>query len=85
MTILERIRDTKEIWQMAMPWCPLPADEFLLMWVTRFSDDIIAYSISRTRRKFHETQLQNLTPEDLQRYCTGVMVSRTARLKEQAL
>jgi hypothetical protein len=72
-SILERLKDAKQLWVLALPWCPVQTDAGLYRWCDRFSDSEIEAAFQKTSRKFFRKQTE-VQPVEVYKYVSATLV-----------
>jgi hypothetical protein len=74
-SILERMATAKQLWVLALPWCPVQTDAGLYRWCDRFCDSEIEAALQKTSRKFFRKQAE-VQPVEVYRYVSATLVHR---------
>lgn len=80
MRLLERIEQTQKLWAVMLPRVPAPDPAWIGRWCSN-SNDIVEHAIIRASKKYGQPGLENVNPEMVWRYASGVMVNEGKRKK----
>jgi|HubBroStandDraft_2_1064218.scaffolds.fasta_scaffold2593698_1 hypothetical protein len=72
-SIIDRMATAKQLWALALPWCPVQTDAGLYRWCDRFSDSEIEATFQKTSRKFFRRQT-TAQPIDVYKYVSATLV-----------
>lgn len=72
-SILDRMAIAKQLWALALPWCPVQTDAGLYRWCDRFSDREIEAAFKKTSRAFFRRQTE-VQPLDVYKYVSATLV-----------
>lgn len=79
-SLLERIEDTKQLWNIAADGVPLPPDDILMHWAARYGEVEIEHAMMRLSSKLYKGGLVR-TASECGRYVSGVLSNEAKKTR----
>ena len=82
MTLIERVEQVRQTWNLLLPTCPTPDDTQFARWAARFDDAEIQYAFACVASKWRRGLQTDST--SAHRYCTAISVNERRQTGERS-